>query len=328
MKNLLKLQKSKMMLEADAGGKGQKLFAEIGIFFAVFLVASTVQSMLSTVPMMLVMFTSSSFRELMEAASSGGEIDIEGFVNSVMAHPAIMLISLLSTAVTIATVILYVVIIEKRKVRTLGLTKRALLSEYFIGLGIGLLMFGAVVLLGVLFGAFSFAGVSKTLMSSLPVIIITFIGFLIQGASEEILCRGYFCVSVARKSAVWAAVLANSLVFAFLHIFNPGISPLAIVNLALFGIFASVYMLKRGNLWGICAIHSIWNFAQGNIFGLRVSGMEQSSTFFVFTQSEGMGILNGGAFGPEGGLCVTIVLVLATAIMLFTKNKDKGFENE
>ena len=39
-----------------------------------------------------------------------------------------------------------------------------------------------------------------------------------------------------------------------------------------------------------------------------------------------MGIITGGAFGPEGGLCVTIVLVLATVIMLFKKNKDKGFE--
>jgi membrane protease YdiL (CAAX protease family) len=197
-----------------------------------------------------------------------------------------------------------------------------------MGLGIGLLMFGAVVLLGVLFGAFSFAGVSKTLVSALPVIIITFIGFLIQGASEEILCRGYFCVSAARKNTLWAAILANSLSFAFLHIFNPGISPLAIVNLVLFGIFASVYMIKRGNLWGICAIHSIWNFAQGNIFGLQVSGMAQSSTFFVFTQNEGMGIFNGGAFGPEGGLCVTIVLAVATLILLLSKNKDKGFKNE
>lgn len=328
MKNLLNLQKPKMMLEADAGGKGQKLGAEIGIFFAIFLVASAIQSMLSTVPMMVVMFTSSSFREIIEAASSGGTVDIESFVNSVMAHPAIMIISLISTAVTIAAVILYVALIEKRKVRTLGLTKRALFSEYFMGLGIGLLMFGAVVLLGVLFGAFSFAGVSKTLVSALPVIIITFIGFLIQGASEEILCRGYFCVSAARKNTLWAAILANSLSFAFLHIFNPGISPLAIVNLVLFGIFASVYMIKRGNLWGICAIHSIWNFAQGNIFGLQVSGMAQSSTFFVFTQNEGMGIFNGGAFGPEGGLCVTIVLAVATFILLLSKNKDKGFKNE
>jgi membrane protease YdiL (CAAX protease family) len=328
MKNLLNLQKPKMMLEADAGGKGRKLGAEIGIFFVIFLVASAVQSMLAAVPMMVVMFTSSSFREIIAAASSGGTVDIESFVNSVMAHPAITIISLISTAVTIAAVILYVALIEKRKVRTLGLTKRALFSEYFIGLGIGLLMFGAVVILGVLFGAFSFAGVSKTLVSALPVIIITFIGFLIQGASEEILCRGYFCVSAARKNTLWAAILANALSFAFLHIFNPGISPLAIVNLVLFGIFASVYMIKRGNLWGICAVHSMWNFAQGNIFGLQVSGMAQSSTFFVFTQNEGMGIVNGGSFGPEGGLCVTIVLVVATFILLLTKNKDKGFENE
>ncbi len=327
MKNILNLQKPKMILEAE-NGKGQKLFAEIGIFFAVFLVASTVQSMLAIVPMMVVMFTSSSFRELMEAVPSGGEINIMEFASSIAAHPAIMIISLLSTVATIAVVILYVVFIEKRKVRTLGLTKRALFSEYFIGLAVGLLMFGAVVALGMLFGAFSFAGVSQTLVASLPVIIITFIGYLIQGASEEILCRGYFCVSAARKSSLWAAVLANSLAFAFLHIFNPGISLLAIANLALFGIFASVYMIKRGNLWGICAIHSIWNFSQGNIFGLQVSSMESSSTFFVFTQSEGMGILNGGAFGPEGGLGVTIVLIISTVIMLFTKNKDHGFENE
>ena len=66
MKNLFNLQKPKMMLAAE-NGKGQKLFAEIGIFFAIFLIASTVQSMLSTVPMMVVMFTSSSFRELIEA---------------------------------------------------------------------------------------------------------------------------------------------------------------------------------------------------------------------------------------------------------------------
>ncbi len=322
MKNLL--QKSKMMLEAE-NGKGQKLGLEILFFFLVFFVASALQSILATVPMMLVMFSSDAFRKMMGAASSGGEIDIMEFVNSVTSDPAIMLVSLISTAATIATVIAYVVLIEKRKVRTLGLTKKALFSEYFIGLAVGLAMFGAVVGLGVIFGGFTFAGVSKTLLASLPMIIAMFAGYMIQGASEEILCRGYFCVSAARKSSVVVAILANSVAFALLHMANPGVSPLAIVNLILFGIFASVYMIKRGNLWGICAIHSIWNFAQGNIFGLQVSGMSVSSTVFVFTQNEGMGIINGGAFGPEGGLCVTIVLLAATAIMLFTKNKDKGF---
>ncbi len=323
MKNLL--QKPKMMLEAD-NGKGQKLGMEILFFFLVFFVASTLQSILATVPMMLVMFTSDAFGEMMDAAMSGGEIDIMGLTAAIMSSPAIMLISLFATAATIATVIAYVVLIEKRKVRTLGLTKKALFSEYFIGLAVGLAMFGAVVGLGVLFGGFSFTGVSKTLLSALPIIIAMFVGYMIQGASEEILCRGYFCVSVARKSSVVVAILANSIAFALLHLANPGVSPLAIVNLVLFGVFASVYMIKRGNLWGICAIHSIWNFAQGNIFGLQVSGMESSSTVFVFTQNKGMGIINGGSFGPEGGLCVTIVLVAATAIMLFTKNKDKGFE--
>lgn len=56
-----------------------------------------------------------------------------------------------------------------------------------------------------------------------------------------------------------AAVIANSVIFAALHLLNPGVAPLAIVNLILFGIFASCYFIRRGNIWGIGALHSVWN---------------------------------------------------------------------
>ena len=35
-------------------------------------------------------------------------------------------------------------------------------------------------------------------------------------------------------------------------------------------------MFKRGNIWGACAIHSFWNFAQGNIFGSYVARIYKS----------------------------------------------------
>lgn len=42
-------------------------------------------------------------------------------------------------------------------------------------------------------------------------------------------------------------------------------------------------------------------------------------------QEDGMTLWNGGAFGPEGGLYVTIVLVVAIlVVLLFCRNRDLG----
>lgn len=128
--------------------------------------------------------------------------------------------------------------------------------------------------------------------------------------------------SVARKSSVIAGVIANSIIFALLHLVNPGIGILPLVNLTLFGVFASVYMLKTDNIWGVSAIHSIWNFVQGSLYGLSVSGMESMPTIFQFTSTDNT-LLNGGAFGPEGGLIVSAVLTISIIITLIVgKKKD------
>jgi membrane protease YdiL (CAAX protease family) len=145
--------------------------------------------------------------------------------------------------------------------------------------------------------------------------------------SEEVLCRSYFLVSLARKKGyIWMAVIVNALAFAALHLGNAGIAPLAFVNLILFGIFASVYFVKRGNIWGIAAIHSIWNFAQGNIFGILVSGNDFGTTIFESEINTSMTLVNGGDFGLEGGILVTIILVVGTVVMLMTKQKDVAEE--
>ena len=152
-------------------------------------------------------------------------------------------------------------------------------------------------------------------------IILYFLGYMVQGMSEEILCRGYLMVSMQRGCPLWVAVLTNSLLFTVLHLGNPGITPLALLNLALFGIFASLYTLRRGSLWGIGAIHTIWNFAQGNIFGISVSGLSGSPSIMTATTAEGGSLVHGGAFGMEGGLGVTAVLLIGCAVLLLIKTK-------
>ena len=114
-----------MMLEADAAGGGKKLWPEIVIFIVVFMAASMLQSMLVTVPTIVVMFTSAEFRELVQQAAAGGIVDVTEFANSMVSHPAIMIITLFSTAATIAAAVFYCINLENRKLRTLGITKRA-----------------------------------------------------------------------------------------------------------------------------------------------------------------------------------------------------------
>ena len=132
----------------------------------------------------------------------------------------------------------------------------------------------------------------------------------------------------SRRIPVSAAIAVSSVMFACLHLSNPGISVLAFINLVLFGVFAGVYMLKRGNIWGVCAIHSLWNFVQGNFYGINVSGMSEMTSIFKMTSVESKTILNGGEFGLEGGLGVTVVCVLGILVMLCTKTKESEIAEE
>jgi membrane protease YdiL (CAAX protease family) len=101
-----------------------------------------------------------------------------------------------------------------------------------------------------------------------------------------------------------------------MHGANAGLSVLALANLALFGLFAGCYALREGGLWGVCAVHSAWNWAQGSLFGFEVSGHAPQWSVLVRLRAQGPDWLTGGAFGPEGGAAVTAMLVLGLAAVL------------
>lgn len=287
------------------------------IFFLVYGLASGISSAIITVPMVLWMLTEMDF---FKAVQEGKPIQVD--VEDVMeALPSwFYLLSLFVTVVTIATVLVYCLKMERRSAFSLGFYKKNAVGEYFCGLGIGLAMFGTVVVIMLLSGEatnFRFnASVSPF------TVLLFFAGFVIQGASEEILVRSYFMISAAVSKGLLPAILVSSAAFALLHLGNPGISLLAIFNLFLFGVFAGLYFLRRGSIWGIAAIHTIWNFAQGNLFGCKVSGLAiQESVFLCDITGKGQ-LFSGGAFGPEGGAGVTIVLTLGIVALLFLKNKE------
>lgn len=225
----------------------------------------------------------------------------------------VMILSLFSDIMMIAVILLFCRIFQKRKPRTLGFVKEHVISQYLLGILLGTGMFSLAVFFCVITGALRFEGVSA--LFSPGVFLLFLVGFMIQGMAEEVMCRGYFMVSIARRYSLPVAILANALFFAALHLGNSGISALAFLNLTLFGIFASILFVRTKNIWLAGAMHSAWNLVQGNVFGVRVSGMEIGCTIFKSTAQDKFALINGGAFGLEGGLAVTLIYVIGILIL-------------
>ena len=319
MKDLF--ERSVPMQETAQTKKGLLWILELLVFVAEFLVASIAQGF-ATVPMQLVMLFSD--KAYMAAVASGDvakltEVSME-VTQRLMESDGYMIGMLLSDIVMMLIVFLFCRFIQKRKLRTLGFIKKGMLKEYGLGMLLGFAFFSVCVLLGVLFGGLKIEGISPEF--SIGIFVAYLLGYMVQGMTEEVLCRGYFLGSYARRYPVYAAVLANSLLFASLHLLNSGISVLAFINITLFGIFASIYFIRRGSIWGIGAFHSIWNLVQGNFYGIKVSGTPVGNTLFTTQAIAGKSLWNGGDFGMEGSLICTIVLTCGIIFLYTRKNKD------
>ena len=319
MKDLI--TRSRSIEETAQSKKGMVWILELLVFIAVFFVATIAQSLVVGPIQIVAMFTDKAYQAALQAGDvqAAAQASIE-LSERLMSSDWYMIVMLLSDAALIGIVFLFCRFIQKRKLRTLGFIKKDIVKEYFIGMLAGFLMFSACVLFSFLFGGLTISGITPNF--SIGIFVLYLLGYMVQGMAEEVLCRGYFLSSYARRYPIYAAVLANSLLFASLHLLNSGITVLAFINLTLFGIFASLYFIRRGSIWGIGAFHSIWNLVQGNFYGIQVSGTPLGNSLFATTLTEGKTLLNGGSFGMEGSLICTAVYLIGIIVLLRCKNKD------
>lgn len=225
--------------------------------------------------------------------------------------PGFTAVLLASFAPIFLLIWLWLRLAEQRPLWTTGMEKPAL-KPYLRGLLVGLALFGTAVLLLALLGFVQlerpFNGLGAL---SVAGALLIFTGWMVQGAAEELLTRGFLLPVLGVRWGTAVAVLISSLLFSALHLANPNVNAISILNLTLFGLFAALYALVEGGLWGVFAMHAVWNWAQGNLFGFAVSGMEIKSGTLLDLMEIGPDEVTGGLFGPEGGLVVTAVLSLA-----------------
>lgn len=316
MTKLLELKKPRMVAEAAEKREGLNIVLEILVFIAVFVVCSIAQIIVVVPIQVVLMYTNSDY---MNAAMNGDIAGAAEAANALVRTDTMTILMLFSNAGIILVTLLFCKLIQKRKVTTVGFQKPDMWKEYLSGMGIGFGIFTVAVLICVITGSLKIQGMSPSF--SIGIFVLFLLGYLIQGMAEEVLCRGYFLVSVSRRYPLAVGIIANAVIFAALHLLNDGITVLAFINLVLFGVFASVYFIKRGNIWGVGALHSIWNLAQGNVYGIRVSGIQTKCSVLASEMVTGRELITGGDFGLEGGLAVTIVLVVGTLVLLATRQQ-------
>jgi membrane protease YdiL (CAAX protease family) len=138
--------------------------------------------------------------------------------------------------------------------------------------------------------------------------------FVLVALSEELMFRGYLLVNLREGTAPALALLLTGLLFGLFHALNPNVNPLALVNISLAGWAMGYGWLVTGNLWLPMAYHFSWNFFQGTVLALPVSGLHYGGLLAV-TDRGAAPLVTGAAFGPEGGLVGTLVLFSAFPVL-------------
>lgn len=218
-------------------------------------------------------------------------------------------------------VFLWVKFREKRAFSSLGFFKEGWLKELGRGFLIGAVQFSLVVVLLLVTGTGSLKLGQLNLQSLIFVLaIIPF--WILQGGTEELVTRGWLFPAVSAKSNIFIGILISSALFGALHLFNPGVTVLSIVNIILDGIFACFLMLKYDNMWVLAGMHGAWNFVQGNIYGIQVSGQGASTSILSYSSQSSVDLLSGGAFGAEGSIFASIVLIGCIAYLYWSLKKE------
>ena len=152
-----------------------------------------------------------------------------------------------------------------------------------------------------------------------PLVFLVFlICVMIQSGAEEIVDRCYLYQKLRRRYR-WpaVAVIVNALVFMSLHMSNPGVTKLGLLQVFLIGVLFSLIIYYWDSLWTVIWAHTAWNFSQSIVFGLPNSGIvSKYSVFKLEAASARDGIFYNTSFGVEGSLGSNIMIAAVIVIVL------------
>jgi uncharacterized protein len=131
---------------------------------------------------------------------------------------------------------------------------------------------------------------------------------------EELLFRAVLFRIVEDATGTASAVFVSALAFGLVHGLNLGATVASTAAIAVeAGVMLALAYVAARNLWLPIGIHMSWNFAEGSLFGAKVSGYAEPHSLFK-TVLAGPQLLTGGAFGPEASVLAVLACSIASAI--------------
>lgn len=218
--------------------------------------------------------------------------------------------------------LLYWKVIEKKPLAAMGLSKE--IGTYFIGIALSVLLLTLSAVIIAATGNIKYQGIFEN--ADVLMIILLTGGFMIQGAAEEILCRGIVLHALKEKTSFLTAMIVSTILFILPHwssLFTGEMiyGVIGVINLILISVIFSYLTICFKSIWAACGLHSFWNAILYSVLGLNLSGNEETLTAIFIMQSVGGNIWNGSIYGIEASAATTIVLAFAAALVFVISRK-------
>lgn len=214
-------------------------------------------------------------------------------------------------------------IYERGELSALGLGWAKTSSrEFLLGLASGAGSACAVLLLPISTGAAFFAPVPASEHVWASVALVLFV-LLFAAFGEEMLFHGYAFQLLIRRLGAFATILPAAVIFGLAHLGNENSTWRGIGNTMLFGVLFGYAYLRTSALWLPIGLHFGWNVVLP-LFGANLSGFTMGVTGYELRWKTSE-VVSGGAYGPEGSILTTgVVVVLFFVLHRYTEIQEPG----
>lgn len=187
------------------------------------------------------------------------------------------------------------------------------LKELGVGLAIGAALFTGTIGVLAALGVYRVTGYG----SAENLVELLLIGGVLAGVFEETLFRGVVFRILEEWLGTWIALIISAVLFGLIHLLNPNATLFGALSIILEAgvLLAAAYVVTR-RLWLVIGLHAAWNFTQGGIFGVQVSGMPAKG--LLRGTLSGPTWLSGGDFGAEASI-VAVILCVSVAIAFLVR---------
>lgn len=144
--------------------------------------------------------------------------------------------------------------------------------------------------------------------------------FGVAAAMEEALFRGYIFQTLTRSGYAWLAIAITAVPFGIVHLGNPNAGVISTINTVLAGVWFGLAYLKTRDLWFVWGMHWFWNWTQGSVFGIEVSGLTSITPFPLLRETDaGPTWLTGTTYGIEGSIACTVAIVVSIIAIQYAR---------